>query len=156
MAMSQRLQQYLDQRGIRYDLIEHDRALTSMESARKAHVPEDQLAKAVVLEDHRGYLLAVVPASHKLSMDSVRARCGEALALADEPSFTQLFDDCERGAIPAVGEAYGVDVVWDDCLSECEDVFFEAGDHTDLVHVSGSDFRRLMGDAEHGRFSHHV
>lgn len=154
MAMSQRLQNYLDQYGIRYDLVEHDHTMSSMEAARKAHIPGDRLAKAVVLEDHRGYLMAVVPATRKVSLVSLRAQCGERLSLATEPELRNLFDDCEYGAIPAVGGAYGMEMVWDDSLAACDDIYFEAGDHTDLVHVSGADFRRLMGNAEHGEFSH--
>ncbi len=155
MSISMRLRNYLDSNGVTYELVEHGYSHSSLEAARKAHIPDEQMAKAVVLEDHRGYLIAVLPASNKLSLNTVRERCGEALNLSSESTLKQLFDDCESGAIPPIGEAYGMDVVWDDSLAECGDVFFEAGDHTDLVHISGAEFQRLMGGAEHGRFSHH-
>ncbi len=42
----------------------------------------------------------------------------------------------------------------DDCLNECADVYFEAGGHMDLVHVSAEEFRSLMGESRHGLISH--
>jgi Ala-tRNA(Pro) deacylase len=76
--------------------------------------------------------------------------------LAEEKDLHEIFSDCSLGAIPPVGRAYGVNVLFDDHLTECEDIYFEAGDHTDLIHVSGKDFLVLMGDASHGEFSRHI
>jgi Ala-tRNA(Pro) deacylase len=36
------------------------------------------------------------------------------------------------------------------------DIYFEAGDHVALVHVTGKDFLRLMANAPRGEISHHV
>jgi Ala-tRNA(Pro) deacylase len=47
-------------------------------------------------------------------------------------------------------------MVVDESLTHCTDVYFEAGDHTDLVHVSGPDFLRLIETAPRGQFSHHI
>ena len=53
-------------------------------------------------------------------------------------------------------EAGGVEVIFDDRLSECEEIYFEAGDHIGLVHVSTVAFRSLMGKARHGMISQHI
>jgi hypothetical protein len=37
---------------------------------------------------------------------------------------------------------------------ESKDVYFEAGDHENLIHVSGADFHQLMAAVPHRRFSH--
>ncbi len=44
----------------------------------------------------------------------------------------------------------------DDALLELDDVYVEAGDHEELLHMSGEDFRKLMSQARHGRFGEHV
>ncbi len=41
----------------------------------------------------------------------------------------------------------------DDSLLNAPDVYFEAGDHEDLVHLSGVEFLSLLAGARHGRFS---
>jgi Ala-tRNA(Pro) deacylase len=38
----------------------------------------------------------------------------------------------------------------DDSLSSCPDIYLEAGDHEDFVHLKGVSFRRLMRRAHHG------
>jgi len=55
--------------------------------------------------------------------------------------------------VPALGAAYGLNVVVDDSLAQQPDIYFESGDHTNLVHISGTSFRKLMTDALHGRFT---
>jgi Ala-tRNA(Pro) deacylase len=59
----------------------------------------------------------------------------------------RLFADCDRGAVPPVGEAYGIPTVWDDSLGDLPDVYFEGGDHRTLIHMSGPDFAELMRGA---------
>jgi Ala-tRNA(Pro) deacylase len=52
--------------------------------------------------------------------------------------------------------AYDMDVIYDDTLNKREDIYFEAGDHTSLVHVSRDDFRTLLEKAPHGKISRHM
>jgi Ala-tRNA(Pro) deacylase len=43
--------------------------------------------------------------------------------------------------------------VYDDALAGAPEVWFEAGDHEDVVHLRGRDFLRLLEGSLHGRFS---
>ena len=49
MAIAITLKDYLETEGVGYDLIEHPYSVTSMRTAFEAHVPGEELAKAVVL-----------------------------------------------------------------------------------------------------------
>lgn len=153
MGIATTVRDYLDEAGVRYELVHHAYAPNSRTAAHAAHVPPDQLAKPVMLEDEKGYLMAVVPASRRVELESLQRQLGRRLVLATEHELQDLFIDCTKGAVPAVGQAYGLDVIWDECLAQCADVYFEAGDHTDLVHMSGKEFTFLMGRKPHGRIS---
>ena len=63
MAISARLRDYLDRQGIDYEVIPHSHTEDSRATAAVSRVPTERLAKAVLLEDEAGYLIAVVPAS---------------------------------------------------------------------------------------------
>ena len=156
MAIAMTLQQYLDNNGIRYDVMPHDYTRSSMNTAQSARVPGDQLAKSIILEDERGYLMAVLPATHHIEIGRLSHQLNRKLGLVTEGEIGKLFSDCDLGAIPPVGEACGMEMIMEDSLSGCEDVYFEAGDHTDIVHVRGEDFKRLMRTAMHGQFSRHL
>ena len=60
-----------------------------------------------------------------------------------------LFPDCENGAVPAVGAAYGLSSIIDDSLDDVDDIYFEGGDHKTLVHISGSQFCELTKKSLH-------
>ena len=156
MSISAKLATYLERLGLNYELLEHPYSNTSMMTAQLAHIHGDQLAKGVILEDEDGYLMAVVPSTHRLQLGVLHNMMHRRLGLATEWELGALFADCELGAVPAAGDAYGMQMIVDDSLSAQEDVYFEAGDHSALVHMRGADFRTLMAHAEHGRFSQHT
>ena len=140
MGIASTVRDFLDQSGVEYELIHHLFSRNSRSAARAAQVPEEQVAKPVLLEDADGFVLAVVPASRRVELGHVEQRLGRKLTLASERELRGVFSDCRKGAMPALGQAYGVKVVWDDCLAASPDIYFDAGDHTDLVHISGQDF----------------
>jgi Ala-tRNA(Pro) deacylase len=158
MTISATVQRYLQGRGVPYEVLTHPLTGSSTETAQSAHVSGNRIAKTVVLRvgDHAdGYLLAVLPASHHLSLDLLQGWLGRSVELASEQEIGKLFPDCDLGAIPPLGEAYGLDVVLDDSLAGLDEVCFEGGDHRSLVKVGGTQFRELMSGARHGGFSTH-
>ncbi|MDT4860458.1 YbaK / prolyl-tRNA synthetases associated domain protein [compost metagenome] len=70
-----------------------------------------------------------------------------------EQDFGKRFANCETGAIPAVGNLFGLDTLVDQSLSEQPDIYVESGRHDELVHMSGTQYMALMPDAKSGRFS---
>ena len=153
MTIAPTLQQYMDEQGIRYELVPHEPTLSALGSAHAGHIPGDRLAKAVVLSDDSRYTLAVLPASHHLQLSDLRAELGQEVHLASEPEAADVFRDCALGAVPAVGTCYGLDVIIDNSIDPQRELYFEGGDHATLVHVNGAEFARLNPQAQHGSFS---
>jgi len=153
MAIATTLIGYLKEKGIRYDLVEHAHTETAVDSAHAANLPPHQVAKAVVLRDDAGYILSVLPANHCLEIDWVNQELGRKLELACEKEFGELFVDCDPGAVPALGQAYGIQVIWDDELAYTADIYIEAGDHEHLIWLDRHDFKKLMGSLPHSIIS---
>ncbi len=156
MGIAITLQDYLSEKGTEYDIVDHPYALTSLNIAAAAHVPGDRLAKTVVLEHDDGYLMVVVPSTHQVRLGVLRKQLKRNLRLAREIDLAYLFKDCELGAIPPVGQAYGIETVIAEDLAQQADIYFEAGDHRELIHLSGSQFLELMRDADQRQFTRHV
>lgn len=155
MAIATTLREYLESRNINFELVEHPHTDSAMRAAEAAHVPGDKVAKPVLLGDDHSYLLAVIPATHRLDLDRLNQVMARSLEMLPEDEIETTFSDCERGAIPAIGEPYGVDVVVDPSLVHQPDVYFESGDHEHLVHVDGEVFRALLEHAPRAQVSHH-
>ncbi|MFQ5566504.1 MAG: aminoacyl-tRNA deacylase [Paracoccaceae bacterium] len=156
MTIAKRLKQHLDSQGVRYATVAHPRTTTAMETAEAARVPGDSVAKTVVIHHEEGYVLAVVPSSHRVDLTTLQELLERRLGLASEREISELFDDCDTGAVPPVGAAYSLPTVLDRSLKGRTEIWFEGGDHRTLVQVSGADFDRLMQGARQASFSHHI
>jgi len=152
MSIPERLTHYLDQYGVPYQVRTHEHSETSAQSARMAHIMLHHLAKPVLLEDGDGYVMAVVPGDRSVKVGKLARLLGRRdLHLADEDRIAALFADCERGALPPLGMAWGIETIIDDELQGCEFVYLEAGDHESLLQLSGDSFDDLVREARHGR-----
>lgn len=153
MSIATRVETHMRQCGAPYDVVAHTRSRNSMQTAEFAKVPGERLAKCVVLEDDDGYVVAVLPSSSHVRIGKLSRELNRKLRLATEDELPNLFTDCELGAIPPMGLAYGIKTVMDDSLAGQPEIYFEAGDHEQLIHMRGADFMAMMRDAEHARFS---
>ena len=153
MGIAITLQEYLSNNGVEYDCIAHERTGRSIRAAESSHVPAESLAKAVVLRRGDSFILAVLPASRRVEIDEVGGWLRQPVGLASEEELVSLFPDCEPGAVPPIAAAYGLRSLVDESLEAQPDIYFEAGDHCTLVHVSGPQFHKLMEKVPHGHFS---
>src|SRR5947209_9691141 len=154
MPLAPTLQKHLDQ-NVTYEVMTHDPTMSSRRTAQACRVSGDRLAKAIVLRRDGGYMLAILPASHHIRLADLRTQLGEDVDLAAEGEIDALFGDCAQGAVPPVGDCYGLDVIVDDSIDRQSDVYLEAGDHATLIHLNHAEFAKLTADARHGRFSVH-
>ena len=153
MTIAKRLKWVLDAHEVEYELIAHARTQSCRDSARAAHVPEGRVAKCVLLEDERGYLLAIVPASCRVALDAIDDSTGRSFELASESELEDIFADCERGAISPFGAGQPIPLAIDQSLLRMPDLYFEAGDHQSLVHLTSEAFKSLLGNTPQGHFS---
>lgn len=152
MTIAATVENYLKQNQAPFEVVTHPHTRSSLKTANMAHIPSERLAKAVMLEDEAGYLMAVVPATYHVNLGALRHQLGRNVGLATESDVGRLFKDCELGAIPPLGPAYGIETVFDESLTQQPDIYFEAGDHEELIHMSRDLFVKLLGMAKHGRF----
>lgn len=149
MSVSTSVHEHLNRKGVIYDLLNHPYSSSSLESARLARISPDQVAKGVLTHDGENYLLCVIPSNHRLSISWLNRSMNGNFKLVSEHRLGEFFDDCEIGAIPALGHVYGLHVIWDVALVDRDDLYIESGDHENLIHVSKGGFMELMGGQEH-------
>jgi len=153
MATATTVERYLGMHHLPYEVIAHAKAGTSLRAARAAAIPPKQLVKGVLLEVDGQYLLAVLPAARHLRLGELRRRLDRDIGMATEHEVAMVFRDCDPGAVPALGPAYGVETIWDDSVMYLEELYFEAGDHEHLVHMRARDYMDMMRSCAHGSFS---
>lgn len=155
MTIPATVREYLDRAGVAYSVVRHPYTETSMRSAEAAHVTGEDVAKGVLLKDDAGYVLAVLPATHHVKVGEVQRQLERKVEAAPESDLAIVFDDCSPGAVPALGPAYQLDTITDEALRGHEEVFFEAGDHEELIRLTGPEFESLLQGSKFMSFSGH-
>jgi Ala-tRNA(Pro) deacylase len=117
-------------------------------------VPEDHVAKAVMVHDGRAHGMVVIPGDTWLHLDALNRDTGRAFRLDDESDLTELLTDCAPGAVPPLGPVYGIETFLDEALTTLSEVYFESGDHQNLVKVSGDDFLMLLAGVRRGHYGY--
>ena len=145
MPIPQRVREYLDSRNVPHEWLHHAQAFTAQQVAHSIHVSGKHLAKTVVLSADGRLVLGVIPASRRLNLQELRALLEvKHLEMLSEDDLAKVFPDCELGAVPPLGNLYGMEVWVDRTLSESEDIVFCTGTHVDCVRMKYSDFAGLV------------
>jgi Ala-tRNA(Pro) deacylase len=140
---STRIKTFLDRENVRYSTILHSPAFTAQEASESAHISGKAFAKTVIVEIDRKYAMAVLPANRKVDLEDLREVTGTAnIRMASEAQMKSLFPDCEVGAMPPLGNLYGLDVYVAPALAESGEIVFNAGSHTELIKMRFADFER--------------
>jgi Ala-tRNA(Pro) deacylase len=144
MAMIKKLKELFDEAKVSYEVYNHPLAYTAQEIAQRQHFSGDQMAKVVMLEVDKRLVMAVVTASQKVHLMTVRASLGAAeVRLATEDEFVSRFPDCEIGAMPPFGNLFGLPVYVDPAVTQDESIYFNAGNHVQTVRIRYDDFEKL-------------
>ena len=154
MAIAGTVKKYLEEKGVDYQVVDHPHTTSSLRTAESAHISGHRIAKGVVVKDGKGYLLAVLPASRNLDLRLLEDQIGRRMELAAEEELRTLFPDCQLGAVPALGPAYGLETIIEEGLLSEPDIYFEGGDHEQLIHINESQFEKLMLGSEYQYISH--
>ncbi len=140
-----KLQEFLDQNGVRWVSIVHSPAYTAQEIAASAHVRGREVAKTVMVKVDGKPVMVVLPASQRVDFQALRDLTGGGnVVLSSEADFRELFPDCEPGAMPPFGNLYGMDVFVSPRLAEDKEIAFNACSHTELVRMAFEDYQKLV------------
>jgi Ala-tRNA(Pro) deacylase len=142
----ERLQVYLRENEVPFQIQHHPIAYSAQEVAAREHVPGEVMAKTVVVFAGGATVMLALPASHRVDLEKAAAALGtKGVRLAHEGELAAYFPDCEVGAMPPFGNLYDVPVWADRSLAEDETIVFRAGTHTDTMSLKFADYERLAG-----------
>lgn len=157
MGISKRLQLYLEERQVHYELVEHKPSFTAQQTADAGHISGNKVIKAVVLVCDGEFAMVALPAVY---MIDIKKFCGVSGAtdvmLATEEEIASLFPGDEVGAEPPIGQLYGLSTFLDTSLEQCSEVYFSAGTHSTLCRMSLHDYLEIAKPVTIGDLSRHV
>jgi Ala-tRNA(Pro) deacylase len=138
------IRDHLLSRRIPYEVVLHRPAPCASRLAECLHVPGRTVAKAVLLRAGGGYLLAVLPSTHRIDLSRLTEALGlEGLRLATEEEAVRIFHDCERGAIPPFGRLYGLTTLVDPSLAGSSVILIEGNMRHEVLRIRFRDFEAV-------------
>ncbi len=145
MDCLERLQAYLRQNQVPYQLQDHPLAYTAQEVAASEHIPGKLMTKVVIVFSAGETVMLALPAPYHVDLTRAAATLGaREVRLAHEGELGVLFQDCETGAMPPFGNLYDIPVYVDRALAADEMIVFRAGKHTTTMSLKYADFERLV------------
>lgn len=155
MTIAAAVLRHLKHNRIAYRECPHARVDNLMEAAGACGVAPFEVARAILLRDDAGLLLAVLPLSMSLDFSALKAWLRRDFRPVSGPEADRLFPDCAPGCRPPFGELYGLPVVVERSLMDLPQVYIEPGCPSSLLRLSGRDFQFLLGRPQRGRFAVH-
>jgi len=145
MAARQRLERYLREEGVSFEILTHSVAYTAQEVAAAQHTPGRRLAKVVLVDADGELVMLVLPAHCRVDFPKAKAVLeASKVRLAREEEFGGSFTDCEVGAMPPFGNLYGLPVYVESSLAEAREIVFKVGSHSTSMKIGFSDYERLV------------
>ncbi len=121
------LLQKLQQAGLSYQYLSHEKVTTSEDSAKVRGTTLEQGAKALVLQADKEFILHVLPAHLRADLDKLKAFLKvKKLAMASKES-VEAKTGLQVGSIPPFGSILGMKTYLDARLAEQTQIAFNAG-----------------------------
>ena len=143
--VTDRLERWLREAGVAFEIFEHAPVRTSEEAARVRGTPLEAGAKALVVRAEDRFVHCVLPAHLKADNARLRALVGTRTLRFATPEELQTVTGCAPGAVPPFGHLFGLPVLLDETLCRIERVAFNAGSTTVSITMRCEDLVRLAG-----------
>ena len=127
MDTFQHLQALLEQHHLNFIVKEHAPTPTSADSARERQEPLKIGAKALLLKQDTGFILAVIPADRQLDSKKLKVILNTRnLRFATKEELYEI-TGLVQGAVPPFGSLFNIPLIVDHAIQEEEYIAFNAG-----------------------------
>lgn len=145
MSIPHILKTHLDHDHVHYEILPHPQTFRARAVARTLQLPEQEIAKVVIMKVKDRFITTVLPATGMVDLHRLRKIFRtHRVRLATEEELSRLFPDCEVGAMPPLGTLYGLPVYVDRSLTVDEEIVFEGGTHSEAIRMRYWDFAALV------------
>jgi Ala-tRNA(Pro) deacylase len=142
--VTERVEAFLRAAGVPFRIYAHAPVFTSEEAARVRGTPREEGAKALVIKAGEQFYLAVISGVLRADNRALRSLLGTRVArFATEEELFRL-TGCRPGAVPPLGNLFGLPVLMDESLRRYEQVSFNAGSNSWSVTMRREDLERVV------------
>ncbi len=135
----------LKQNHIPYDILLHSQTFSSTETAQETHTKGKEFAKTIMVKVDDKMMMAVLPANYDLDLRLLtEVMNAKKVSLASEQEFSPMFKDSKIGAMPPMGNLYGMEVIMDNEMKDDNEISFNACNHEEIIRMKFSDYENMV------------
>jgi Ala-tRNA(Pro) deacylase len=137
---------YLSSNAMPFRVLTHAPVYSAADLARGHHVGERNVIKTELYKADRRLAMAIVPADCTVDLAALSAvlRTRE-ITKVDAWEQERLFNGCDVGAVPPLGNLYGIPVVADASFEQCGTVVFRLCSFSTSLSMDWRDYKHLVG-----------
>lgn len=149
MIIAASIKKLLDSNKYPYRSLNHKRVTNLTVAASLLNIDPKQIITVQVLADKAGDILVVYPLGRKIDLQMCRQQLRRYdLTVIPSINTNRIFNDCEAGSWPAIGQAYNIDVIIDKSIQQLDTVYFASGSHTSLLQMTAGSYLKLNNRAK--------
>ncbi len=134
---------FLSDQHVDFEAVLHPPAYTASRRAKYLRVTGTQVAKTVLLAVGNQFVMAVLPATHRVDLNKVAKRLQAPTRLATDKEIADHFLDCEWGAMTPFAALYGLTTILDQSIDLDSTIMMTAQRHGMTIRLLCRDFERL-------------
>jgi len=139
MPISKKLEKFLKDHDINYDLLQHKTVYTAFDAAQTLKKKLSQIAKTLAMKADKKYVFIVVPASHRINIDKMKKKLGvKDLKIVKEKEMQKLAEGKKKSVTP-FGKFHNVPVYVDKSLLKSKLIIASTGSYTESILMKAKD-----------------
>jgi len=153
MILAASLKKLLEGNKVAYRVLQHRRVEKLEQAANLLKCNSELVLTAQVLQDDLGLLLVVYRLSTNINIPKLQKLLNRNLTVVASTKVNRLFNDCDAGCWPPIGQAYNLETIIDKNIENCNTVYFSAGCNTAMVQLQVDDYLYLNRRAKFLEFA---
>lgn len=139
MALSKKLEKFLNDHGIDYDILEHKTVYTAFDAAQTLKRKLGEISKSLLMKADKKYVLIVMPASHRADIGKLKKLLKvKDLEIVQEKEMAKALK-IKPGAVTPFGKFHGLPVYVDKALLKSKLIVASTGSFTESVLMKAKD-----------------
>lgn len=140
MSLEERIQSILEDKGIAFDVFDHEPVYTNPAMAEALGVSEAETVKSLVVKTKEGNLAVVVlPGDARMEWKRAAAGLGTKKVSFAKPEIVSEQVGCDVGCVPPFGHLVSLPVAMEPALSSGTQLYFNPGRHDRSYRLSAGD-----------------
>lgn len=167
MAIPKKIVKFLEQSKVQYETIQHHTVYTAFDKAATLKVPQNIIAKTLVVTLDKKPVLVVIPANKNLDIQKFKKIAKVSLSsgakankrqinkinFATEAWMKKNLKGVKTGAVPPFGNLWGLPTFIDKTLLRNSKIIVNAGDYEWSIKINPVNFKKLIPGLTIGNFS---